>query len=1290
MLYIRAAIATTFLILVGLIVYIFISFDTSYEINTAVEDLSKSEFQKAESALAKLKNTLSPAEYELYEAYIARAKNQIMESNGLLQKALSLVQGKQQENLLLEIYCNQALNAFILREPHGMGEPIKKAEEIASPTNEWVQFFTTLRDVLNDNFNENETNTLAKYLNQYHFLSPWMKQSFESTFNHFWFIAQLARSQIEQGNYLQARKTLELESKHATQNELNEIYLLEGLSYIKEAQGKSSDVATPYYKLAFSYLDRMPIMNDQYAAQRVVILKIIHKEIVSLLNAKSFNDLPFYLSVLEKWHARNQINELADRLGNAMIQESSSNNWKAVQELQAILDKIHPEGELRKTLQARFESLVYESLNNGNLAHIDIFWNAARAYSLNPDQLSAKVADATLSKIQVLIHADKKDLSLTIPYLNFWQQLIKDPVQRLALSEQLLKDSRNLWLRDNQQKKAIALMKAASALPSISDQKTFQSSLENQVEQLYTSALKQNAIEEFPYILEAVKELKLKSVNLYDKQEIASQIEDAQYMFANNRYGEAKKIASWLLQLDPHNQKAQRLIGLIDYNQGNYKQALTYLSTVASQDAETEEALAVSTILAGDATKGENLLKNYSQNHTLSNELYIRLGLGALVNDKPETAMQWLGKVSQANDESYAGLAYANYMLQNWNGVLDNFDKLSSTYNKIDGLRGIVINALVAQGDYGKAEEDLQNLLKQEYELDKREFSPAFQLFKKKKLDPIDRYYISALFYKGVKNDNRKSLMYFSMMRSFSPETYLARGKEYLDAGRKEEALKDLKNAAELFKSAKNEDAFHKEVLPLLAFLYSDLGQDMDAMDAYQQFFALYPTDDKYRTAFANVLMKLRRYDLALKQFQLAGKPDNLSPSDIIDNITCLAYSGNFDGAIHMASEWLIKASQIPLLQRIQLARIMFIAKSPELLERILQDTPENGQLSLEENIEVMKLWIAQGSLKKAEEKSKTLRPLLEKTPEGLLLLADLNLHLSRDTIAFAYARKASDQNPALLSSTNFMLKYSQSPEILEASFEKAKKSIGMDPNSQSWQMVYARALIEKSIDAHLKKKNAGFQDSQELLSAQKILDKLLKTTEGMPEVHVLIGEIDFLLDRNASAEAAYKKAVRLDISYSEAYKYLALVYQELNDDQQAIRSLKTALRYTPSDAQAWQRLSLLQSKQGDSIDAAASLQNAIKYMPNDPEYHIMLGKLFYEANDHENAKNSLETALALSPDSIPALKLLYLVLHNADWQFDDAKDIAQKQKTVYQRLYDLSPKEAEEAKSLNDSIKLD
>lgn len=1271
--YIKSIIISIAIIIVSLLLYLFISFEYTHEATAALEEFAKGDYQTAEQLLKNDESSLSKAQYHLYRGYLERGKQQFQESDQQFSRALETAKQGQ----LLEIYLNQAFNAYLEELPKAMVIPLQLALKEGGGENSWVAFFSGLKDYLEGNFRE----ASLKFIHpeEENSFSSWWQPSFDSIFTAEWFHTYPYLLKLSQGQYLDVRQSLDKDKQDATPEQLKQIHFLLGLTYVKEAQAKPPGTGLPYYQLAFTNFDKMDILSSQYKWERISILNGIQIETQALITNGSFQDLPFYVGILQKWGDKKQLNDLAISLEALVNKQLNGNNRNGLDEMTQVLGTILPEGSLRKTLQTRFEKLLKTTIESGTLTNLEVYWKAAAALSPHPEVFTDTYANSIAAKILELIPSDDERLLKTKPYFDFWEKTEKNERKRNLFAEKLVAVAGALWTRDNQEKKGINLIKMASVLPGKEGQKGFHDSIEKTISQIYISEMKRDETENLPYVLQAIQEFQLTSINIHDKQQILSHIADAQSLFDNKKYTEARKKGKWVLELEPNNVKAQRIVGLSDYHLGDYSESLAILSKLPEQDNETREAVAASMIIAGDASAGQQLLAKIGNTRPLTPSLYLTLGMGSLMYHNPAAAITWLDKVPQKGNEVYAGLFLAAFEQKRWEDALAYFQKLTPPYSTLKGLQAVAILTLMALGKDDQAESMIQQLVKQGPDSDESELSDSFKALKRKRLDSIDHYYIAGLFYKYVKKDNRKALKNYEKMQTLSAESLLARAKALLEADKVADAITDLNKAIRMSGVGKAESTGQGEALRLLAEAYQSTGQDVEAMNTYKDYLAIHPSDIQARRAYARALMQLHLYGQAIGQWQLVDKVKPLDSQELLEFIECLTYTSQFDQANKIAEKWLAQTPAPPLTLQLRLARLLITTFNPSLFQKIIATIPDLSKRTAEENEELLRLWLATAQYSEAEGLTNKIRDELESSFTGLWLLADISSQLSKNDEAGKYALQAVKKEPRLLFSDEFIKHYGYIPEILRESDEAIRKGLTLFPKSLTWQIDNARNLIDTAIEKHVAE-GSSIQRSQELKEAHDLLDKIGERVKEIPEWHLLKGEVFFLLDNNSDAEEEYRKAISLDPSYAEAYKQLSLVYGETKNTKGAISALKMSLKFDSSDADSWKRLALFEQLEGNSIDAIASLKNAVKYKPNDSALYINLGELLLKIKNPEDAKIALERSLKLSPNNIEALKLLYIALNDPNLRINggNSKQLAQRQKEILGKIRSLDPKAAE------------
>lgn len=284
--YLKTAIFTVAILILGLIGYILFTFDSHYESQIALDAFLKGENAKAEEIVKRI--PLGKADYHLYLAYLSRAKHQMALSDEHLALA-----AQEAGPLAFEVALNQAYQGYLSGDRQALQRGLSAAAGL-DPDSSWIAFFQSL--------DRNEPQPLEDNF----YLSPWMKKSFGFTFTPFWNMLQKTRSEISQGQTLQARQRLE-QITHADATEAADIQLLLGLSYLKEAETVPPLASTPYYRLAFGYFGRVPLQSQRFAYERELLLRKISEQIALQIEHGRYQELAFYSSMLESLNAPPEI-----------------------------------------------------------------------------------------------------------------------------------------------------------------------------------------------------------------------------------------------------------------------------------------------------------------------------------------------------------------------------------------------------------------------------------------------------------------------------------------------------------------------------------------------------------------------------------------------------------------------------------------------------------------------------------------------------------------------------------------------------------------------------------------------------------------------------------------------------------------------------------------------------------------------------------------------------------------------------------------------------------------------
>lgn len=1281
MTYIKAAIITMFLLICALIASKFLAFDTDNELNLVQEEFLKGKTLEAKSHLHKLKKSLPPSQYQLYLAYVLREENQLSESTEALQQAAELSADRGSSPFLLEIYLNQALNAYLSNQPEEMDAPLAQASAIAGNDQEYILLLKGVQ--------ENARGNYAKALQYWENirtktpLSPWMKKAFDQAFPPLWFATNMARDAIEDGKYLQARQSLEIQNQPLSPDEQNEINFLFGLSYVKEAQDKPLNARTPYYKLAYTYFQQVPMMSKLYTPERLKIKEEIQKNVLALIDEKSFQDVPFYMDVLANWQEEMDVKQITDRLIALLNQNLSENNWKSVLELSQILHQLLQPGPMRQSLENKFVQYIEQALHQGKFAHLDTAWDIAELFSEKPEKLTETFSTILRAKILELLLDDDLEFNLTAPYLTFWQHIQTDPKARFALATKIVTMAENVWQENIDPQKAIDLMKMALVIVPQDQRPPLESMIEKKMRNFYLGAIQDRDFDELAAIYKAVNELKLTGIDFNDKSQLQMIYEDARKDFADGNDRQAKTKIEWILKVNPGNIDAQRLAGLVNYSMENYAEALSFLKQIPHPDAATEEALAVSAYLIGNSLQGSHALDKVIKDSKDKSSLYHKLAFGSLAVHKPEEGLEWFKKIEPKTPQALAGTGYAYFLMKNWNSALRTFQQLPAPYNQLWGIQAAEIMSLVSLGNLSEAESLLQKVEREHQQPPDSDFPPVFASFKKQNLDGFSPDFIAGWFYKEVKKDYAKAISYFSKISNPPPIVWMEIGEAYFALNEQWKALAPFEKAIQEASNDLVGIAIKKRILPRIAAIYAEHSWYYEASQFYSEYLALVPKDRQNRSAYANVLKGMHRYDLALQQYEILAQEGSLSTSEIISVVDALVHLAKFELADDKAKK-LLENPEISFLDTVRLARLMYLRNNQILYREALKQlqeekvasesatalkpatvpqlkpehvNPTRGRanesrknkvpsvLTEEEAKEYILLKMIQGKYDEAQKLADLYKSKLESNASGLMLLAKLALKQSQNTKALEFAKTAQEKAPQNLASLAFLSQNSGQLNLLDSFTDLLLKEMQQHPGSISLSLALAQNYLSltKFYDSEIFEKNK---------SLQKVLGYLKKTGDPkVPLAYFLKGKALFQLEQYDAALEALNQALELNPSSSESYGLLSQIYMNNDETEKTSEAIENAVKFAPDNAENWMLLAEFDEKNDDDFNAISALQSAIKYEPNNAAHHFEIAKEYLKINNPEKALEAIDKAMALEPKNVTFMTLFLQALKDPNFE---------------------------------------
>ncbi len=143
------------------------------------------------------------------------------------------------------------------------------------------------------------------------------------------------------------------------------------------------------------------------------------------------------------------------------------------------------------------------------------------------------------------------------------------------------------------------------------------------------------------------------------------------------------------------------------------------------------------------------------------------------------------------------------------------------------------------------------------------------------------------------------------------------------------------------------------------------------------------------------------------------------------------------------------------------------------------------------------------------------------------------------------------------------------------------------------------------------------------------------------PEAQVTLGALHEARGRRVEAEAAYLRALAIDIRFVPARFNLATLLNGLGRNDEAERQLRAVTKQEPDNGQAWYSLGLLLSEMQKPAEALSALAHAARRLPEDARVHYNYGAALLAAGSIPEADTVLSKAHRLDPRDPDVLRAL-------------------------------------------------
>lgn len=551
----------------------------------------KSEYQMALGFTEELEKNSSSAKYPLYQAYILRERQQLERSNVALKKSLKPAKTGKNPALLTEIYLNLILNAYLKGDDSAFQESLKTLKQIKQSDqkiqqiSQYIDLFRGIEAFSNEDY-QKALHLFEKH-ETFHSLSPWMKCCFEKHFTPFWLKKHIVICLISTGKFSLARE--KLDEMRVLKEESENLSVLKALSYFKEASLKPFETKRSLHESAIFEISK--IDNKEIVAKELnEISTQLQKDLLRFARLKNWDDFRLYLESINQLPTTSTdylISGLMAEIESGLTKSNPSHAFILLQKVQ---------GQSRVKLLYTIHLKMKEALNNRDVnslqAYADLMKPLVFENEFNIDQLAAAVEESIFACLNC---RDNKSANIknAIFLLDFLKNMENRPAASLQIAKKLLTQAELIWVLDGNYTQALELFQIALQNVNIENQPIIQQLLEEKMSSIYRKAFNNDAIEQYFYLLEAVKTLKLKTINMYDEQEKNRLLEDAEVFYLKGYYNQSYKKATFVLELEPDNESANRIVGMIAFETGHPSEALQHLKMLRKPDSSVLEALKI-------------------------------------------------------------------------------------------------------------------------------------------------------------------------------------------------------------------------------------------------------------------------------------------------------------------------------------------------------------------------------------------------------------------------------------------------------------------------------------------------------------------------------------------------------------------------------------------------------------------------------------------------------------------------------------------------------------------------
>ena len=261
--------------------------------------------------------------------------------------------------------------------------------------------------------------------------------------------------------------------------------------------------------------------------------------------------------------------------------------------------------------------------------------------------------------------------------------------------------------------------------------------------------------------------------------------------------------------------------------------------------------------------------------------------------------------------------------------------------------------------------------------------------------------------------------------------------------------------------------------------------------------------------------------------------------------------------------------------------------------------------------------YLALGMLERAEKNSKlalSLAPDCTACYESLAQIAERQQNSEKALSYLVAAKQREPENPEVLFEFG---KVCLERNLLDDAVPALEKAVALKPDQDSYVYVLGSANVARG----------------NLPKAASLFAQLLQKNPHDAILNYAIGAVYYLQTKYAEAESSLKRSLAAQPDQVAASYYLALTYDALGDEDQAVPVFRDLLKRHPQHAPSYVKLGGILLKEHQYDEAQQDLERAVSLDPASVEAHYQLGTLLRRLGKTAEADSQLAESRKLETE---------------------------------------------------------